>query len=146
MALELLNSNIEDLTKCDIFSLGITAYEIVSEIPVPMNGDRWRDLRSGKLDNNVVLSQEIRLVLLDLMNPTPVDRPNASECLEKYDCLKSPEELLNAEKDRRLAELESQINENRTTESIENTCQEEIITSARFSSSVRGLRRYCTYS
>jgi hypothetical protein len=50
MAREMLDDSASlDLTKCDIFSLGMTIYEIVSKEPLPMNGPKWQELRTGNV-------------------------------------------------------------------------------------------------
>jgi len=41
------SSSTRDLTKCDLFSLGATAYELLSGRPLPPNGDEWHRLRDG---------------------------------------------------------------------------------------------------
>merc|ERR1719231_1032984 len=38
-----------DLTKCDIFSLGCTVYQICINEPLPANGDEWLAIRAGTL-------------------------------------------------------------------------------------------------
>lgn len=40
---------VADLTKCDIFSLGISCYEVVTRVPMEMNGAMWHRLRNGVL-------------------------------------------------------------------------------------------------
>lgn len=47
MARELLDWGPKDLTKCDIFSLGITVFEIVTKSEIPANGEYWQSLRNG---------------------------------------------------------------------------------------------------
>ena len=49
MSAELLQDGPKDLTKCDIFSLGATVYEICRGRPLPPNGEEWHSLRSGSL-------------------------------------------------------------------------------------------------
>jgi serine/threonine protein kinase len=49
MAFELLQGTFTDLTKCDIFSLGITLYEIISRLPLPSSGEDWHRLRHNEL-------------------------------------------------------------------------------------------------
>ena len=49
MSAELLQDGPKDLTKCDIFSLGATVYEICRGRPLPPNGEEWHVLRSGTL-------------------------------------------------------------------------------------------------
>jgi serine/threonine protein kinase len=44
-----------DLKKCDIFSLGITAYELITLDKLEKNGAEWRHLREGK----IIYSEEV---------------------------------------------------------------------------------------
>ena len=45
-----LQSLVPDLKKSDIFSLGITAYELITLEELTTNGEEWRDLRDGKFE------------------------------------------------------------------------------------------------
>ena len=47
MSAELLQDGPKDLTKCDVFSLGATVYEICRGRPLPPNGPEWHAIRSG---------------------------------------------------------------------------------------------------
>jgi serine/threonine protein kinase len=80
-----------DLTKCDIFSLGITVYEIVAgQEMVPLNGPLFHELRSGKLPAPPHgISLELTTILQDMMAPDPLNRPSAQRCLDHYLSLKS---------------------------------------------------------
>jgi wee1-like protein kinase len=50
LPLELLNVSADrDLTKCDIFSLGCTVYEVLLGEELPVNGSDWIAMREGKL-------------------------------------------------------------------------------------------------
>lgn len=48
MSMELLAGDHTDLTKSDISSLGATVYEICLGRPLPVNGQEWQDIRSGR--------------------------------------------------------------------------------------------------
>ncbi|GJD11505.1 Wee1-like protein kinase [Galdieria sulphuraria] len=52
IAPELLEENYQFLTKADIFSLGMTAYELCreSKVPLPSGGEEWHDIRQGHLE------------------------------------------------------------------------------------------------
>jgi hypothetical protein len=54
MPKELLEDDFRHLPKADIFSLGMTVYEMASCETLPKNGERWHELRS---DNVPVLSR-----------------------------------------------------------------------------------------
>ena len=47
MAPELLNDDTSDLPRADVFSLGLSLYELARHVPLPKNGDEWQDLRKG---------------------------------------------------------------------------------------------------
>lgn len=91
MARELLDWDApSDLTKCDIFSLGVTAYEIVSRVEAPLNGPIFHELRSGTLPHPPHgISAEMLEILQHMMAPAPKDRPTAQNCLDQYLALKS---------------------------------------------------------
>ena len=69
LAKELLNDDpsqpIPDLTKADIFSLGITAYELVEEKELDKNGQQWQDLRDGKV---VFCDESVQRFSTELLN------------------------------------------------------------------------------
>lgn len=96
MSLELLNGSFTDLTKCDIFSLGISVYEIVTQIPLPANGEYWHQLRhelfpthhttTKKLKTlEVIMTEEeiaaFMLILYEMMRNNASLRPTAAELL-----------------------------------------------------------------
>lgn len=89
MAKELLGWGQVDLTKCDIFSLGITAYEIAMKISLPMNGVLFHQLREGGEFSTAGLPLEMVNIFKSLMAENPADRPSAQRCLEEHLALKS---------------------------------------------------------
>lgn len=80
---------VADLTKCDIFSLGISAYEIAFRTPLAPNGEQWHMLRSGDFPLPADTPQELSDVLRSLMHPDPRLRPTAAQALETFLALKS---------------------------------------------------------
>lgn len=93
MARELLDwGPVKDLAKCDVFSLGVTAYELATNTSVPANGPLWQSMRDGSFTLPAHVSSEMTLVLRALLNPEPTDRPSAEECLASFQSLKSREE------------------------------------------------------
>ncbi|CAN0303696.1 unnamed protein product [Pylaiella littoralis] len=106
MSKELLNDDHSNLTKCDVFSLGITLYEIISGRPLPPNGEEWHSLRSGKVGMPMGLPAELSTTLQQMMHPDPSRRPSAAELL-RIPCLQS--------------EMEKQLNDQKSKLSKERT-------------------------
>ena len=81
MSKDLLDFSPKDLTKCDIFSLGATLYEICSGQPLPSCGEEWQDLRNGKLAgvDGVYLGDIIK----EMMHPDADKRPSATDLLSR---------------------------------------------------------------
>jgi len=69
---EILNEDYSHLAKVDIFSLGLSMYELASKTELPKNGDEWHQLRSGTLpplehfseDFNAIIKVGLVLVLV----------------------------------------------------------------------------------
>lgn len=55
---EILQEDYSQLTKADIFSLGITLYEAGSGVALPKNGPEWHDLREGRVPDLPNVSRE----------------------------------------------------------------------------------------
>jgi len=83
MPRDLLEGTPEDLTKCDIFSLGITLYETCIGRPLPLCGEEWQDLRNGKLSKPVDINPTFYVIIKQMMHPDPSKRPSASELLAR---------------------------------------------------------------
>jgi len=91
MAKELLGWGEVDLTKCDIFSLGISAYEVAMKTPLPLNGAFFHELRAGKFSTES-LPSEMSEIFRALMAEDPDVRPSAERCLKSFLVLQSPVE------------------------------------------------------
>lgn len=85
----------ELLTSCakhpgaDIFSLGLTLYELAAAASwtLPREGERWHVLRSGAHNPNIPASRKESLVLLiqSMLRPKSSERPSAEEVSEHRD-------------------------------------------------------------
>ncbi|KAK4012839.1 hypothetical protein OUZ56_025093 [Daphnia magna] len=113
LPVEILRENYEHLTKADIFSLGLTIYEMAGGGQLPKNGDEWHAIRQGRLPYNGRYSIELHNLLELMIHPDPALRPS-TQVLTQHPVLgpngaKSKDQLsreLNAErlKNRQLSE------------------------------------------
>lgn len=68
----LSQGELPDLTKADIFSLGMTLYELVTGETLPNTGQRWHELREGSnLVNSLIpYEQQYSVRLLQVRTST----------------------------------------------------------------------------
>ena len=96
-------SFLPDLKKSDIFSLGITAYELITLSELEKNGPAWRTLRNGSFeyppDVQAVYSPEILETIRSMLSENTDSRPSAEELLDTV--------FISAEQ-RRIHELEAE--------------------------------------
>ncbi|KAF6208640.1 hypothetical protein GE061_017098 [Apolygus lucorum] len=78
---EILRDDYSNLTKVDIFSLGLTLFEAAGGGPLPKNGDEWHALRDGKIKPFPHLSHEINALIKRMVHPNPDQRPSAEDIL-----------------------------------------------------------------
>jgi serine/threonine protein kinase len=128
MARELLNwGQISDLTKCDLFSLGIsgtpplppllsfhhaslsTVFELYSRQSLEPNGEHWQALRNGIIDFPPNTPEHLVSLISQLMSPEPKDRPSAQHCLEHFIELKTPLEIELERQRTRAMQLEQEL-------------------------------------
>ena len=102
MSMELLQGDRSDLTKSDIFSLGITLYEICrygGSQGLPMNGDEWQNLRAGLLESSLPeTGPEMYILIRRMMDPVPKLRPAAIDLLKHPQLLSEEQKALNKER------------------------------------------------
>ena len=88
MANELLSSSLKH-PGADIFSLGLTLYELAASATwaLPREGDRWHDLRSASHTPELPSTRNETLVKLIqvMIHPDPKQRPSAEEITEHVD-------------------------------------------------------------
>ncbi|XP_021280806.1 wee1-like protein kinase isoform X2 [Herrania umbratica] len=80
MSQEILNENYDHLDKVDIFSLGVTIYELIRGSPLPESGHQF--LREGKLPLLPGHSLQFQNLLKVMVDQDPVRRPSAKELIE----------------------------------------------------------------
>jgi serine/threonine protein kinase len=101
MSMELLSGDHGDLTKSDIFSLGISLYEVCLDgKPLPTDGDVWQALRSAKLPPLSNVPDEMQRIMRLMMNPSHTQRPTAIDLLELPQLLSDEQKALMAEKNK----------------------------------------------
>mmetsp|Transcript_24964 Transcript_24964/g.51744 ORF Transcript_24964/g.51744 Transcript_24964/m.51744 type:complete len:1053 (-) Transcript_24964:196-3354(-) len=100
MSMELLSGDHKDLTKSDIFSLGIAVYEIclASAKMLPSNGSEWQSLRAGDIVLPPNTTDELFQIIKKMMHPTYQERPCASDLLKLPGLLSEEQKLLFTER------------------------------------------------
>ncbi|AES82115.1 putative non-specific protein-tyrosine kinase WEE family [Medicago truncatula] len=82
MPQEILNENYDHLDKVDIFSLGVSIYQLVRKSPMPESGCHFLNLKEGKLPLLPGHSLQFQNLLKAMIDPDPVKRPSARELVE----------------------------------------------------------------
>ena len=102
MSMELLSGDHADLTKSDIFSLGIAMYEVClgRNKALPSNGPEWQSLRSGSIVPPPNTTDELFQIMKKMMNPTYQERPCASDLLKLPELLSEEQKMLNREREK----------------------------------------------
>ena len=102
MSKELLSGDHADLTKSDIFSLGISLYEIClgGVRSLPKNGPEWLSLREANFHPLANTPDEMQRIISIMMNPSYGARPSAQELLKRPQLLSAEQKALLAERNK----------------------------------------------
>ena len=88
MAMELLskdiNGPIPDMKKADIFSLGISIYELIERKRLSKTDDSWRSLRSDQIPFSDNYSPQLQNLIRTMMASDPALRPNVGDLLNGF--------------------------------------------------------------
>ncbi|RID49087.1 hypothetical protein BRARA_I05552 [Brassica rapa] len=82
MPQEILNENYEQLDKVDIFSLGVTVYELIRGSPLTESRNQSLNIKEGKLPLLPGHSLQLQQLLKTMMDRDPTRRPSAREVME----------------------------------------------------------------
>jgi len=85
LPLELLNDDFSALDRADVFSLGVSIYELATAVPLPSSGEEYRAIRRGVVDARADVSPFLRAVVVACASPTPASRPSARELFTTAD-------------------------------------------------------------
>eukprot|EP01041_Mallomonas_annulata_P002940 gene2940-5778_t len=142
MARELLNWGvIADITKCDMFSLGITVFHLASGQVPPSEGPEWQSLRNGinpDMEELKGLSPDLVHIIQRLMAPVAADRPSAKVCATEFPVLTTKVLKLERELETKSLELKEQ--------SVELTFYKEQAFSLKSKLDTKGMRKLKRYA
>jgi len=94
MCNDLLQGNHTDLTKCDIFSLGATMYEIALQRTLPTHGEEWHQIRAGILEPLSHISKELFDIIKIMIHSKREQRPSAAMLLRRRQLLSEDQKQL----------------------------------------------------
>uniref|UniRef100_A0A1J3JEL7 Wee1-like protein kinase n=1 Tax=Noccaea caerulescens TaxID=107243 RepID=A0A1J3JEL7_NOCCA len=81
MPQEILNENYEHLEKVDIFSLGVTVYELIRGSPLTESRNQSLNIKEGKLPLLPGHSLQLQQLLKAMMDRDPTRRPSARDIM-----------------------------------------------------------------
>ncbi|KAF2896362.1 hypothetical protein ILUMI_09825 [Ignelater luminosus] len=80
---EILNDDYTQLTKADVFALGLTVLEAAGSGPLPKNGEQWHKIRELQIPPLAqTLSRDLLELVKLMINPDPALRPSPLQILQ----------------------------------------------------------------
>mmetsp|Transcript_7513 Transcript_7513/g.14694 ORF Transcript_7513/g.14694 Transcript_7513/m.14694 type:complete len:700 (+) Transcript_7513:510-2609(+) len=77
---EMLQGNLQDLTKSDVFALGVSMYELASDRQLPTGGEEYQAMREGRFAPlPAAISPAMCELLAAMMHPDATQRPSAAD-------------------------------------------------------------------
>jgi serine/threonine protein kinase len=75
----------QTLSKADIFSLGLSIFQLIEQVRLEPNGPQWNNLRNGAFDFSqnakATYSQQVLNLTMKMMDPEQMQRPSAEEII-----------------------------------------------------------------
>lgn len=112
LAKEVLRGDLSNLTKADVFSLGLVCYELASNPKaLPCNGEEWHTIRDGHLQLGLLppLMPLLLELLLRMVHLSPVARPPCEE-ITRHSSVAPDDEMQVLQEQMRQRTLEAQRN------------------------------------
>ncbi|KAK7333932.1 hypothetical protein VNO80_30713 [Phaseolus coccineus] len=81
MPQEIFNENYDHLDKVDIFSLGVSMFELIRRSRLPESETQFSNLKAGNIPHLPGVTMQFQNLLKVMMDPDPLKRPSATEIL-----------------------------------------------------------------
>ena len=82
LALERMHGSLAHLSAGDVFALGLTLFQVMSKMELPIQGPLWHSLRSGDVPVLPNYSRAFQQLIVMMMHPDPLQRPLPTDILQ----------------------------------------------------------------